>query len=1123
MREGEIVGRHFQLESRAAAGGMGTVFRARDLRTRRSVALKTCHVDFAAESNEPARSARLERIQTRFAREAKALAEVEDPAIVRYIDHGVSERGEPFLVMAWVEGESLAARLARSGLTVSETLLLGRDLTRALSRLHAHGIVHRDLKPENVMLRDGDPRQPVLVDFGVARRAESASVTLSGARVGTLLYMAPEQIRDPRRVDGRADVFALGCVLFECLTGNRAFAADDALATLARILLDQTPKPRAFRADLPQGVTGLVERLLARDPEQRPRADLALEREFAALAEDPEQLTLGAPDPKPAILPTDGARALQITVEADPERGSTRPLFSARAPDPPPAAPESVNLSQLSGLRRALRERSERFVGRTAELAHLSAWLGSGARLVVVWGPAGIGKTRLVLQASRDGQRSQNELVEFADLGQAQNLDDVIRIVAQQLATSTRGSEGPGQVIGRALGRLGKGLVVLDGVEHLARELGEAIDDWRRVAPDVCFVVTSRQRLPWTGALSLELGPLPIQEPGEGSGLPDRMDALLSPAAELFIDRVRQSEPDFALTPALSRGIENAVSLLEGIPLAIELAAAQVGLLGLGGVLQRLSKQLDLLGRPTLAPDRRHASMRAALRASVELLNDPERQAFAQCAVFSGSFTLEAAEAVLLPESTAVLDLLEALRNKSLLASDPQAGTTEPRLFLFSVIREYALSELRALDGEVALRARHGAYYSRRAVELSAPARRDGETLKRIERDADNLLAAVDWALFKPEPALRLGLEALLSLEPVITARGPLPAYLRLIEAALARASTSADSSEQRLSARVRQLRARLAATSGRYDAARSDLEQVLATARAQADGKLEAAALLDLGVALHLERALLPARAHYEMALALLGQAHDPELEARCYGNIGAILHDGEHLTEAATYYFRAIQLLEECGERRMRGNFLNNLAVLEQELGETARARKHYETALVLLADAGDSRLLAITLGNLGVLEELAADWASARRCHERALALLEPLDDRHSEALCLARLGAALAMLGDVVAADSSLNRALSLSRDGDPHLEAVHLHRAFHHLALARQALGKTGDLAGAEARLERARQLREQARQGSAEAEAPAKSSDDVRTTLRVLSPLLDELSSEIACHRQQRA
>jgi serine/threonine protein kinase/predicted ATPase len=1120
MREGEIVGRHFQLEARAAAGGMGTVFRARDLATQQRVALKTCHIDFAAERGEPARSALVERIQARFAREASALAEVEDAAIVRYISHGVSEEGEPFLVMAWVEGESLAERLARSGLTVSETLLLGRDLTRALSRLHAHGIVHRDLKPANVMLRDRDPRQPVLVDFGVARRAESASVTLSGARVGTLLYMAPEQIRDPRRVDGRADVFALGCVLFECLTGNRAFAADDALATLARILLDQTPKPRSFRADLPEGVTRLIERLLARDPEQRPRADLALEREFAALAEHPEQRTLGAPEFEPAVPPTEGARAPQITVEAEQERGSTRPLFGAPALGAPPAAPESVNFSHSSAPRRDLRGR-ERFVGRAAELAHLSAWLDSGAKLVVVWGPAGIGKTRLVLEASRDGQRSQNELVEFADLGQARDLDDVIRIVAQRLATSTRGSESPGQVIGRALGRLGKGLMVLDGVEYLARELGEAIDDWRRAAPDVRFVVTSRQRLPWTGALSLELGPLPLLEP-EGPQLPDRVDVELSAAAELFIDRARQLEPDFTLTPAVARGIETAVSLLEGIPLAIELAAAQVGLLGLEGVLQRLSKQLELLGRPALAPSRGHASMRAAIRASVELLNDGERRAFAECAVFSGSFTLEAAEAVLVPGATPVLDLLEALRNKSLLGSEAQGGAAEPRLFLFSVIREYALSELRALDAEAALRARHGAYYSRHAVELSAPARRDGETLKRIEREADNLLSAVDWALFKPEPELRLGLEALLALEPVITARGPLPAYSRLIEAALARASTSADLAEQRLCARVRQLRARLAATSGRFDAARSDLDQVLATARAHADPKLEAAALLDLGVALHLERSLLPARRHYEMALALLGAAHDPELEARCYGNIGAILHDGEHLTEAATYYFRAIHLLEECGERRMRGNFLNNLGVLEQELGEPERARKRYQVALVLLAEAGDSRLRAITLGNLGVLEELAADWPSARRCHERALALLEPLDDRHSEALCLARLGAALAMLGDVAAADSSLNRALSLSRDGDSHLEAVHLHRAFYHLALARQALAKTGDLRGAEARLERARQLREQASQGSAEGPAQAVLSDDVRTTLRVLSPLLDALSSEIARQRQER-
>ena len=1078
---------------------MGTVYRALDLRSARVVAVKTCLSSSGGVSSEGTLTP-LARAQLRFELEARVLSEISNDFIVGYVDHGTSEGGEPFLVMDWVEGESLADRLAGAGLTVEETFLLGRDLSRALQVIHARDMVHRDLKPANVMLRGGDVRRAVLVDFGVARRAENVSVTLSGARIGTLLYMAPEQIRDPRGVDGRADVFALGCVLFECLTGARAFAADDALATIAQILLDDAPNPRNIRADLPEDTAAMVRAMLARDREARPVAGQALEHELEALAERSRQLGLGVPK-RPAPPSSDRRRVLpaaRATVDAAPEPVRGEP--ARRQPGQPLAAPSEAR-------RRALAPRTNRFVGREAELLHLASLVQSGADVVVVWGPAGVGKTRLAQELFQRAGQGKLGLVELVDLGQARDLDDALRIVMRRLEVSLRGNASAEQAVGRALGRLGECVFILDRVEQLAGELTPLLELWRVAAPGVCFVVTSRQRLRMDGAVAVELGPLAVASPG------DRLTVEaepLSPAGLLFAERTREADPSFELGPSRIRAVEAAAQALDGIPLAIELAAARVTLLGLEGVVARLSSQLQLLRRPDSNVGEGDATMRAALSASVELLTSAERRAFAQCSVFCGGFSALVAEAVLElgPDAPPVLDVVQSLRDKSLLSSLAfEDGDDEARLFLFSVVRQYASFELARSGDEAAARARHGAYFTRRAIEHGRGAR-DQDAAARIEKDSDDLIAAVDYALCGPHPDVLLALEALVALEPVISARGPLPAFMQLIDRAILGAEAARPGGEARLLSRLRLIRARIAATSGRFDAALADLARVLEHAKASGDVAFEACAELECGVVHHLRRALDEARACYERSLPLLRRIADPELEARCVGNLGALLHDSGRLTEAAAYYWRAVHLLEETGELRMRGNFLNDLGVLEQELGTFERARSHYEQALELLREAADDRLCGITLGNLGVLEQECSAWQRARLCHERALELFAPLADAYSEALCLGRLGATLATLGALAEAEAHLSRAQRLVRSAEPsRLEAVRLHRAFLELALARKAVAANDGDAG-RARFEQATERCARVERAEGAEPSLATRSDDIRITLRILKPML---------------
>src|SRR5215813_1415225 len=214
MRPGERFGDGFVLDEPIGSGGMGTVYRAHDPISGEAVAIKVI---------SEAHRHRTER----FAREARVLAGLSHPGIVRYIAHGVTSAGELFLVMEWIDGEVLRARLARGPLSVGEAVTLATRVAEALGAAHVHGVVHRDLKPSNLFLPGGCIAEVKVLDFGIAHRRGRTQLTQTGTTIGTLGYMAPEQARrgggSGGAIDARADVFALGCVLFQCLTGTPAF------------------------------------------------------------------------------------------------------------------------------------------------------------------------------------------------------------------------------------------------------------------------------------------------------------------------------------------------------------------------------------------------------------------------------------------------------------------------------------------------------------------------------------------------------------------------------------------------------------------------------------------------------------------------------------------------------------------------------------------------------------------------------------------------------------------------------------------------------------------------------------------------------------------------------------
>ena len=270
MKLGEVLGDRFEIEEQIGIGGMGEVFRALDRASGEAVAVKII-------SDGQAR--RIER----FGREIEVLSELSHPGIVRHISHGRMPSGELFLVMEWLDGEDLKHRLARAPLTMGEAIQLAARVAEALAAAHARGIVHRDLKPSNLFVPGGRIDQVKVLDFGVARREGRTQLTQTGMMIGTPGYMAPEQARAGGVIDARTDVFALGCVLFLCLTGTPAFDGDSAACILGKILFGEVPRVSTLWSDVPEDLDALVARMMSREPSLRPSDGGHLAAALAAL------------------------------------------------------------------------------------------------------------------------------------------------------------------------------------------------------------------------------------------------------------------------------------------------------------------------------------------------------------------------------------------------------------------------------------------------------------------------------------------------------------------------------------------------------------------------------------------------------------------------------------------------------------------------------------------------------------------------------------------------------------------------------------------------------------------------------------------------------------------------
>ena len=918
-----------------------------------------------------------------FFREARLGGLLRHPNLVDVYELG-EDGGEWFLAMEWVNGLTLSHLLATNEPLPAPVLLsLSRSLCAGLRSAHGLsikdqrvGLVHRDLKPSNVLLGwDGTVK---IADFGIAHvayRLESDGVRLSSG--GSPGYMSPEQWTD-NAVDSRSDLFSLGCVFAEMALGRPLFHFSDLDAgrrTCGRVeeWIDERRIVERLESRL-EGYGAVVERCLRRNPADRFASAEDVEREL-------QQLERGV-----ARNPT-VADWLERVGKSDKSDRNTHALTV----DVDGLVGEGDTCSNMlvshASVRTNLTPRKNVFVGRRGELEQLAGLVHEHSRIVTVLGPPGTGKTRLVTEFGW-GWLAEERSVWFCDLSEAIVDRDVWIAVATALGVPlVQGGGGKEETvlerIGDAIKGWGKTLLLIDNAEQVTTTVARFLERWLEQAPQALFVITSRVPLRLALEQQMLLGPLPL--PVEGDVLTD------NEAVRLFGERAKKVKSSFDVDASNLEDVVAIVRELDGLPLAIELAAARVKMWAPQQLRQRLSDRFRLLTRTGAeGSSSRENTLMGALQWSWDLLQPWEQMALAQCAVFRGGFGWDAAEAVICltdwPQAPWAVDVLASLIDHNLLMVNDE-GDGVSRLYLLRSVAAFAADQLDALGKQAATQRRHAAFYSSFGSDANQMALFSTGGIKGqpyFLLEVENLVVAVERAVASDwrEEAPKVCLAAM----SAVWMKGPLQRGLTLVE------KTFEMEMDDGWRARLMRRYAMYLRLMGRD------------------------------------ELMLEPS----EWALARFQELGDARNAAIVLGDIAGLNQRLGRMDEAINGYTSSLTLSQEVGDTIMEGRALSGLAIVHLMTGRTEESLAYFEHALAVHRKVGDSLAEASTGCNLGHLYLERGYYGKAEREYRTALGLHRALGDRTNEGICLTNLGSVLMHQGQLGEARLCFNRALAMLR-------------------------------------------------------------------------------------------
>ncbi|MFI8239393.1 BTAD domain-containing putative transcriptional regulator [Streptomyces sp. NPDC085866] len=717
--------------------------------------------------------------------------------------------------------------------------------------------------------------------------------------------------------------------------------------------------------------------------------------------------------------------ALRHETGADPDP-QTRRLYrelladSVEAREQRPAAP-----------RHRLPAPATALIGREREMAEVEKLLGRG-RLLTLTGAGGCGKTRLALAVAARRGDDFRDGAWFVDLGGLAEPHLVPEVVAAALGLQLPPSGGREALLAQLDGR--ELLLVLDNCEHLIDACAALASEVLARCPGVLVLATSREPLRSYGERTFRVPSLGLPDPRRLPGV-EELGRFAS--VRLFVERAGDADPGFRLTPGNAEAVAQICFRLDGMPLALELAAARVPVLAPRQIAERLDDALALLGRGGRRGATRQETLLATLEWSHRLLDEEERRLFRRLAVFAGGFSLAAAEEVCADgaHDTSVLDLLGRLADKSLVWAEPRQD--EVRYRLLETIRQYAAERLRAAGELAATEARHRRFYLElaEARDREPPTGICGATSLELEADYGNLRAALrSFLRHEPDSALRLAV-ALRSFWPE---RGRLAEGRRWLEDALAAAP------EPTL-ARARALmgRAVLAVRLGDGSPLKDIGEQIVGIHRLRADPAALAYAHCQQAILLWMRGTWDRARTALDLARTLAHDAGDPSVlaaAAHLEGIWAVCRGEGSVAREACA---ECLRLLDDV--QGGRGPFFPVMTpgyVVEDD--EAGQVSLFYEETVLVGRTVGPARARGYALATLACASRRDGDTGAAVAAAERGVDCFRALDDPHGESLALNTLGNIHRSRGGHDAARKHLEAALAIRRRlGDRRAEGITL--------------------------------------------------------------------------------
>jgi predicted ATPase/DNA-binding SARP family transcriptional activator len=777
-------------------------------------------------------------------------------------------------------------------------------------------------------------------------------------------------------------------------------------------------------------------------------------------------------DPNPAL-----ARRQEAILRQDPgldwrpaapEPRSGQPAAGESGPAAPGAAvvaaPEPAPVPAAAGDRVApaapawLPAETTSFIGRESELATIEELLGL-SRLLTLTGPGGSGKTRLALKAGQQAAGRYPGGVWLVELAAVARPD----LVAAAAASALGVREEPGRPLAETIAAqlragAGEALLIVDNCEHVLDAAAALVTGLLRQCPSLRILATSQTRLNVAGEATWPVPPLTLPPPDER----DPLVVARSESARLLCDRARLARPGFSLAEVNAGAVSEICRRLDGIPLALELAAARLNALTARQLAARLDDRFRVLAGGSRGGLPRHQTLQAAIEWSHDLLSDAERVCLRRLAVFAGGCTLDAAEAVLpdkvppdkvppdkvlpdkvlpdkvppdevLPDEVlpagalpadAVFEAVTSLVDRSLLTTEERSGSM--RYGMLESVYQFARGQLAEAGEQDALSQRHLAWLLDYAGEADLDGPDQEAWLDLLEADVENIRAGLEWGLTRPGSDAALAALALAgAVAPFWQVRGHASLGRRWLDSALAAAGPAAD---PRLRAIALDGAGQLAYVQADHEAQLGYQQESLAIWRGLRDDARTASCLGELGAAAHVRGDYPAAQAMYAEALELARRAGASNVMGRCLSGLGRLaLHTGDQ-AQATAYYTESMSRFRAAGDLRRATVILGNLGVVSFNEGDfelaAARLRQHLANSRKL----GDRKLIGGALTNLGTVLQNTGDTGGAAELHAEALALAEQVGDRRLASVALTNLGLTALARKDYPAARSLHARSL-----------------------------------------------------------------------------------------------